>query len=156
MLHKVCSLVHFGYFSPYAWLFSIICRRFQKHLSKYEVYKQKHSSLWCLYFTKLHFFQKVSPLAHFVYSFLIAWIFDIIHQNIQKDSSKNEVSKVLKCSQLQAKHLVISSIKEEENKDGPLLSFATKYYCLASYDLHVEAIFFAIRWGWRSQLIWYS
>ena len=37
--------------------------------------------------------KKPSPLVYFVYSFSIVWIFGIINQIIQKDSSKNEVYK---------------------------------------------------------------
>ena len=47
-------------------------------------------------------------------------------------------------SLLQAKHLVITQKRDDGGKDGPFLSFATKYKCLATYDLNVEAFSFAI------------
>ena len=39
LLDKVCSWVHFDYFSSRAWFFCIICRHFQKDPSKTEVSK---------------------------------------------------------------------------------------------------------------------
>ena len=39
LLDKVCSLVHFDYFSSQAWFFCIVSRRFQKDPSKTEVSK---------------------------------------------------------------------------------------------------------------------
>ena len=39
LLNEVSSSVHFDYFSSQAWLFCIVCRRFQKDPSKTEVSK---------------------------------------------------------------------------------------------------------------------
>ena len=66
-----------------------------KSLNVYEMLSTdlKHTQFWSLHFMKLKFPQKLSPLVYFIYSISIAWIFNIIHQNIRKDSSKNEVSK---------------------------------------------------------------
>ena len=65
---------------------------------------------------KLQFLEKLSPLVHFGCSFSIAWIFGIIYQFIQKDSSKNESRQILICSLLQAKYLVITKEKDERVK----------------------------------------
>ena len=55
-------------------------------------------------------------------TFLKSMFFGSIHQ---KDLSKNEVSKHLKQSLLQANKLVIP-LQKHGDKDGPVLSFATK------------------------------
>ena len=77
-------------------------------------YRLETPKFWCLQFTKLQFLKKLSPVVHFVYSFPIIWIFGIIHQILQKDSSKKGSLQILMCSQLQAKHLVIT----QEKNDG--------------------------------------
>ena len=41
--------------------------------------------------------------------------------------------------------------KRQWGKKGSFLSFATKCWCRATYDLNAEAIFFAIGRGWRKQ-----
>ena len=51
---------------------------------------------------------------------------------------------ILICSLLQPKHLVIFQEKRRGGKNSPFLSFATKYRCPATYDLNIEAFFFAI------------
>ena len=57
----------------------------------------------------MQFLEKLSALVHFVYSFSIAWIFGIINQIIQKTQSRQ----ILICSLLQAKHLVITQVKDD-------------------------------------------
>ena len=42
---------------------------------------------------KIEFLLNLNPLIHYVYFFSIAWLFGIIHQNIQRDSLTNEVYK---------------------------------------------------------------
>ena len=81
-------------------------------------------------------------MVHFVYSILIAWIFGIIHQNIQKDSFKNEVSTNFYTWPTPSKALGDQPRKRRWGKDGPYSSFATKCWCRTTYDLNVEAIFF--------------
>ena len=61
--------------------------------TKYSLPVKKNTKFCCLHFTKFRFLEKLSPLVHRGYSFSIAWISAIIHQNIQKDSSKNKVNK---------------------------------------------------------------
>ena len=61
---------------------------------------------------------------------------------------------IKKCSRLlQSNKLVISPLQKHGSKDGPVLSFVTKYWFGATHHLNVEAIFFAIGLGRRSRLI---
>ena len=64
-------------------------RAARKHLASSPILDWK---FWCLHFKKLQFLGKLTALVHFHYSSSIAWIFGNICQNIQKDSSKNQVS----------------------------------------------------------------
>ena len=68
-----------------------------RSLSDYEIKStgEKHTNFCCLHITKLQLLGKLSPLVHFVYFFLLAWIFGIIQQNTQNDLTKHEVSKNL-------------------------------------------------------------
>ena len=58
----------------------------------------------------MQFLEKLRPLVHFAYSFSIAWMFGIINQIYQKTQSLQ----ILKCSLLQAKHLMITQEKDDE------------------------------------------
>ena len=157
-LSKVSSLVHFDCFSSQAWFFCIIRRRFQNDPSKTEVskcllnvvYRLKTNKILVPAFYKIAISRKTKFFGTFSLFFSIAWIFGIINQIIQKTQSL----KILICSLLQEKYLVITQEKDDGGKDGPFLSFATKCRGQATYDLDVEAISFAIGQGChRSQLI---
>ena len=43
-----------------------------------------------------------------------------------------------------SKQNVGNSLQKDRNKDGPVLSFTTKYYFPATYHLNIEAISYAI------------
>ena len=95
----------------------------------------KNSQNFCyLHIINLQIVQNLSTLIHFVHSFSIVRIFGNIHQNIQKIHLKMKSLKTLKCSLLQAKHLVISQEKWRGNIVRPVQSFAKKYCCRAIYD----------------------
>ena len=79
-------------------------------------------------FHKIAISRKLNRLEHFVYSFLTASIIGIIHQNIKKDSSKNEVPTNLMMYLTSSKTLGNHLRKRKEGKnDGPVKSFATKF-----------------------------
>ena len=80
-------------------------------------------------FTKLQFLEKLSPLVPFVYSFLIAWMFGIINQIIQKTQSLQ----ILICSLLQAKHTVIT----QEKDDGLKMVHSYRLQPNASVELYM-------------------
>ena len=98
---------------------------------------------------------KVIPLIHFDFSSWIAWIFGIFYQNIQKVLFISQVSKNFKMLPAPSKNFA-DPPKKIGGKNGPLLSFATKYSFQATYYLNVEAISFRIGRGRRSRLISYS
>ena len=60
---------------------------------------------------------------------------------------------MLICSQLRAKHLVITQEKDDRVKVVLSYRLQRNFKYRATYDLNVEAIFFAIDRGWHSQLI---
>ena len=61
---------------------------------------------------KIAISRKTKSFDTFVYSFIIAWIFGIINQIIQKTQSLQ----ILICSLLQEKHLVITQEKDDRVK----------------------------------------
>ena len=98
VLDKVSSLVHFHYFfHKHGFLVLSVdvsknIHQKVKSLNDYEIYSAglEHTKFGCLHFTILQYLEKLSPLVHFGYSFSIAWIFGVINEIIQNDSSKNE------------------------------------------------------------------
>ena len=88
---------------------------------------------------KIAISRKTKCFGTFCLFFLDSMGLCIINRNIQKTRSLQ----ISICSLLQAKHLVITQGKDDGNKDGPFLSFATKCKCQATYDLNVKAISFA-------------
>ena len=87
----------------------------------------------------MQFLEKLSSLVHFGYSFLIALIFGIINQIIQKSHRKMK-STNFNMWPTQSKTLGVHPRKRRWSKDGPFLSFATKCKCRTTYDRNVEAI----------------
>ena len=86
------------------------------------------------------FLEKLSPLVHFVYSFSIAWIFGIINQVIQKAQSLQ----ISICSQLQAKHLMIT----QEKNDGVKIVLSYGLQQNVSVELHIIKCWSNILCNW--------
>ena len=77
----------------------------------------------------MQFLGSLNPLVHFVYSFLIALMFGIINQIIQKTQSLQ----ILIRSLLQAKHLVTT----QEKDDGVKMVLSYRLQQNVAVELHM-------------------
>ena len=69
LLDKICSLVHFDYFSIESMVLRLIYLNFQIDRLNMKSLKTSVYSLLVKNTQKLQFYQTVSPLVHFHYSF---------------------------------------------------------------------------------------
>ena len=86
---------------------------------------EKNTQKISVCYIKISIFRKLISLVHFVYSSSVPWIYDFIHQNIQQNSSTNQVSNNFNI--LPTPRKITQEKEEGEDKDGPVLSFITIY-----------------------------
>ena len=150
LVGKVNFLTHFDYFSWQGWCFGIICLNLQKLHLKIKSLTILNGSLpvkstqkFAGWTSQISICKKLSPVVHFDYSSMIAWLFDITYQILKRfiENSSLKTFKNISCS----KQTLGDPLDKEWDEDVSVLSFATKYLCQATYHPNVEAISFVIR-----------